>query len=751
MIYLGERVRANEQTGVKMDGTINRRSFLKMMGWGGVGTALSGCDLPTTVTLEEGKEQVVSYLMPEEYVIPGVGVWYASTCAQCAAGCGIHGRVREGRVLKLEGNPDSPMNSGKLCMMGQAGVQGQYNPDRVTQPMLRENGQLTPVSWEKALSTIKDKLGATSGDRVAWVSGTVSGHQAALLNSYLAAIGGGKHYAYELINNNVGQAVNRDMFGEAMPRLRIDKAKMILSFGADFLGTWVSPVHFAGEYAKFRSAKQRGLLVQVESKMSLTGGNADLWLAAAPHSEAQLALAIANVLIAEHGKDAAALPESVQAAIKGQNLDAVAKASGVKVERIKRIAQLLAERSPSLVLAGAPVEGQANGYGAVAAVMMLNVLLGNVGQTIESAGDFPFQQLQAKTGSTANLLAFAEAAKAKKIDVAFISSANPIYNAPTSLDMKSAFASIGLKVAIAQFPDETTAQADLLLPLSSYLEDWGTHVASYQSAQSAISMQQPLMEKLYAETRGLGDILVGLLKAAGKSEFDQYDDYYAYLRHAHDALPANYKTAATNEASWNFALQKGVIQVATAAKTLTSKVVDAVGANADAMVAGELMLVPTPRLGLWDGRHANLPWLQEAPDQISKVVWDSWAELHPSTADALGIKHGSIIKVSSEHGELTLKAVLIKSIHPQAIAIPMGQGHDAYGRFASGLGVNPLTILNPVTDSKTGELAMYATRVKVVATKDKEKVVRMGGNDTQMGRKLVVTISAEQLRRTEGA
>jgi molybdopterin-containing oxidoreductase family iron-sulfur binding subunit len=133
------------------------------------------------------------------------------------------------------------------------------------------------------------------------------------------------------------------------------------------------------------------------------------------------------------------------------------------------------------------------------------------------------------------------------------------------------------------------------------------------------------------------------------------------------------------------------------------------------------------------------------------LVWDSWAEIHPSTAATLGIKHGGIIKVSSAHGELTLKAVLIKSIHPQAIAIPMGQGHDVYGRYASGIGVNPMRLLGAETDAKTGELAMYATRVKVVATKDKGAIVRMGGNDTQMGRKLVATIPAEQLRRTEGA
>ena len=133
---------------------VNRRKFLKMLGWGGAGTALAGCDMPTTVTLEEGKEEVVSYLMPEEYVIPGIGVWYASTCTQCEAACGLHGRVREGRVLKLEGNPDSPINHGNTCMMGQSGVQGHYNPDRITTPMMRKGGSLQAVSWEDAMAEL---------------------------------------------------------------------------------------------------------------------------------------------------------------------------------------------------------------------------------------------------------------------------------------------------------------------------------------------------------------------------------------------------------------------------------------------------------------------------------------------------------------------------------------------------------------------------------------------------------------------
>lgn len=733
-----------------MSGTVNRRSFLKMMGWGGVGaTTLAGCDLPTTVTLEEGKEEVTSYLMPEEYVIPGVGVWYASTCTQCSAGCGTQGRVREGRVLKLEGNPESGINHGKLCMMGQAGVQGHYNPDRINSPMMREGGRLVPTSWDKAMAAVQNKLAGSSDGRVAWMTGTVSGHQSALLASHLDAVGSDKHYRYETINSAVWQAVNKDMLGDAMPRLRMDKAKVILSFGADFLGTWISPVHFAGEYAKFRTSNGRGTLIVVEPKMSITGGSADLWLPAKPGSEAVLALGIANVLMNSHGKDA---PAGVKDLISKYDFATVAKQTGIDADRIKRIAKILAERSPSLVLAGAPVEGRADGYNSVAAVMLLNQMLGNVGVTIEPSVEFPFNQLEAAQGSTRDLVAFTMAARAKEIDVALFYGANPAYGGPDSLGIKEALDNVPFKVAISQFPDETTMQADVVLPVASYLEDWGTHVAAYQSGQTAITMQQPLMEKLNAETRGFGDIVLGLLKAAKKDEYGIFDDYYAYVRKAYASMPASYKTVAGNdEESWNTALQKGVVNISAPAKSLTLTSI-AVSEPETAKTDSQypLTLVPSARLGLWDGRHANLPWLQEAPDQISKMVWNSWAEMHPATAARLGIGHGDMVNVSSASGSVTVQAVLLKGVHPDVVAVPMGQGHEGYGRYADGLGVNPLKILGATLEKKTGELAMYETAVKVSKTGDSELVVRLGGNDQQMGRKFVVTVPAEQVRRTEG-
>lgn len=729
------------------DYTINRRSFLKLLGWGGAGTALAGCDMPTTVTLEEGKEPAVSYLMPEEYVIPGVGIWYASTCTQCPARCGLHGRVREGRVLKLEGNPDSPINAGKTCSMGQAGLQAHYNPDRITQPLLRRSGKLEPATWDEAMAALKEHVGADANadDRAAWFTGTVSGHQAVLIAEHLDALKSRNHFVHEAVNASVWSAVSRDMLGDAMPRLRLDHAKAVLSFGADFLGTWISPVQFSGQYAKFRGG-DRGVLIQVEPKMTLTGGSADLWLAARPGTEGALALGIANVLV-NRNWTTVSVPQAAAATISGYTPEKVAVVTGISADKIQRIAEVLHERSPSLVLAGDSVAGHQHGYNAVAAVMLLNVLLGNVGKTIQPAERFPEERMRAKAGDSASLIAFTEAVKAKKFDVVFFYDTNPVFTAPAALGLKEALANVPFKVALARFPDETAMAADLVLPVYSAIEDWGTHVPAYQSGdQATMGFQQPLMEPLYKDTRGFGDVVLAMVQMRN-AQARNYADYYAYLKASIDNMPASMKGDGAN---WQLLLQKGVLKSKGATVSLTMHAQASAQAEYQDDNPYPFHLIPSASPTLWDGRHANLPWLQEAPDPISKVVWESWAEMHPKTAAALGVKTGDFVTITSAQGSIEAQVYVFKGVHPNAVAVPMGQGHDEYGRYAKGRGVNPLQILDPIKEAKTGELATHATRVKIAKTNKHLALVKMGGSETQHGRKIVATVSADVLRRTEG-
>jgi anaerobic selenocysteine-containing dehydrogenase len=741
---------------------MRRRDFLKVMGWSGASVALAACDQPSYVASREGRENVVPYVVPEEFVVPGIGVYYASTCLQCPSGCGTHTRVREGRALKMEGNPQSPLNRGKLCAMGQAAVQTHYNPDRLTKPQIRKGDRYEYISWDDALKLLREKVGSDSGlrgDRLAWVTDTISGHQAVLLAAFMESVGSSHHYVHETVNDSVWRAVCRDTLGEENPRLRLEKARVILSFGADFIGTWGTPVGNAVRYAEFRTSP-RGMLIQAEPKMTVTGANADLWVPVRPGAEGVLALGIANVLAAKHGRDLSALPGEVRSQIASYAPQKAAEITGTPEQYIIKIADVLNERSPSLVLAGASAEGHESGYDSAAAAMTLNLILGNVGKTIESGSGFPFPQLLPKSGDTRSLVDFANALSENRYDVVFFKGANPVFSAPPGLKLRERLASVPFKVALTAFEDETSRQADLVLPLYSALEDWGTHVPAAQPERMFISIQQPVMDPLYPETRGFGDVLLQLLKMRNDKAYSGFEDYYAYLRHAFAALPASIKGGADDKAFWNAVLQKGVLEVgAGSGAPLKARPVSFTVAEPPRNDRQPYFLLASASPVMWDGRHANVPWLQELPDPISKAVWDSWAEMHPSTAKKLGVRTGDIISLTSDHGSIQTRVYVYKGMHPDAIAIPLGQGHEVYGRYAKGRGVNPLSIVGVATDKKTGQLAHHGTPVAAavvyrrpdrVETAGTDRLVQMGGSESQLGRKLVATVTADRYERTEG-
>lgn len=722
----------------------NRRDFLKVLGWGGAAAALSGCG---NTSVQDGAEIVTSYVEPAEYALPGIGVYFNSTCAQCDAGCSLTGRVREGRVLKLEGNPASPVNHGKMCGLGQAGVQAHYNPDRVRQPLLRKGSTGEAIAWDKALGLINEKLSGVKGEEIAFLTGSVSGHTKALLKNYLEAVGSKNHYAYDAVASSVVRASNRKIYGVDMPRLRLDKAKVVVSFGADFLGAWVSPVHFSQQYAQFRKQGNggRGVLVQIESKMTLTGANADRWLAIRPGTEGVLALGLIHAL----GAAGVAIPGDIAGSVKAYDAERVSKETGVSAEQIAKLATLLKQRSPSLVIAGGAAEGYANGSQIAAAVALLNRVLGNVGKTIEAPAHVPFPQIEPTVGTRSALQALNNSMANGKVKVLFSYGANPVYSAPAAFKFKENLQKVPFKVVFAHYMDETALEADLVLPLDSALEDWGTSVPEYLADAAQLNVQQPLMEKLHAETRGMGDILLALLKQRRANEYKDFEDFYSYLRNAvvknKSALGG---AGADDDTFWGETLSKGLIKLSAASGSLSSHAgAVKLSATPETDAAYPLQLIPSITPNMRDGRHANQPWLQESPDPLTTIVWDSWVELHPQTAAKLGIAEGDIVEVASRNGAIKAQAYIFPGIHPDAVSVPLGYGHEAMGRYAKGVGANAFALLEPVMDQDTGELALNETRVKIAKTGKRVIAVKEEGaaGGKQMGKKIAVRASTDEV------
>ncbi|MBI3981492.1 MAG: molybdopterin-dependent oxidoreductase, partial [Gemmatimonadetes bacterium] len=327
---------------------LSRRRFLKVLGAAGGGSvAFAGCGTEP--------ERLIPYLVPPENQIPGIPTWYASTCRECPAGCGLHVKVREGRAIKLEGNPDHPVNAGKLCARGQAGLQGLYNPDRVRGPMARAaDGTFQTITWEDAITRIAERVGGAQGPALWFVTGAESGTFDRLVDEWLAALGSRGRVVYEPFGYEALRRATRDVFGvDGLPSFDLGAARFILSFGADFLETWISPLALTRGFVQSHGYRdgQMGKFVHVEPRLSLTGMNADEWIASAPGTEGLLALAMAHVIVAERLTPQAPDAARVRPLLDAHAPGSVAARCGVPVETIERLAREFAA-GPSVALAG---------------------------------------------------------------------------------------------------------------------------------------------------------------------------------------------------------------------------------------------------------------------------------------------------------------------------------------------------------------------------------------------------------------
>ncbi|MGB7096659.1 MAG: molybdopterin-dependent oxidoreductase, partial [Anaerolineales bacterium] len=281
---------------------ISRRDFLKIAGGAGVLTGVS----PSIRQLV-----LEPYVQPPEEILPGQAAWYASTCRQCPAGCGIIVRVINGRAKKIEGNPLHPLNQGKLCSRGQAGLQVLYNPDRLKNAVLQTGGRgslkFEPLYWPEALDILADKLETLSNpNRVAFLGGLMPSHLYMLSTRLLDALGAPPPITFDLHSALEGRGstiqLSESLFGAPeLPYYDLANAEVIFSFGANFLETWMSPVSQSHAYGTMRQGQfgGRGFLVQFEPRLSATAASADEWIPLKPGVEGFVALAIGRIIVEE--------------------------------------------------------------------------------------------------------------------------------------------------------------------------------------------------------------------------------------------------------------------------------------------------------------------------------------------------------------------------------------------------------------------------------------------------------------------
>jgi len=725
-----------------MSDGIKRRDFLKVLGVSGAGAGLVGCST-------ENVERLIPYVVPPEDITPGVATWYTSVCRECSAECGIWVRTREGRAVKVEGNPSHPVSRGATCARGQAAVQRLYDPDRFPGPMAREGGELQPISWEDAEARLAEAIG--SGPEETLVLTGATGPTLGTLLSDFGAAAGATVVEHEALSLAPLREASRVAFGSnVVPHYDFSEARFLVSFGADFLESWLSPVEFARGFASAKSIEGAGKapFVFVGPRLNLTGQNADEWIPIQPGAEAAVALGMANVIA-----DGSATAGPYANILAEYDAATAAAAAGVEEADIRDLAERFVADGPSLAVGPGVAGHHRNVTAANLAVLVLNQVAGNVGSTLTLRGGMP----SASSAPYRDVEGAIRSMAAGDVGVAIVHGTNPAYSLPPASGFAEAFASVPLKVALASAPDETTAMADLVLPDRHPLEAWDDS----NPQPGVYALQQPAMEPVpHFDTKQAGDVLLSVAGRLGEdlgaaAYYDLLRTRWGQLRDSGATVPGIDEQPADFEEWWRRALRRGVVQTPLPAGqpaalrspdvALTFEPPELDGDGSDFT----LMVYPSPRLG--DGRHANQPWLVELPDPVSKLGWHSWVEVHPAAAVRIGVEDGDMVRVSSPHGAVEVPVWVYPGIREDAVGISMGMGHTDMGRWADGKGVNPMTLLPAVVEQPSGALVTLATRVSVEPTGRRYELATIAGSDEQSDRGIAPAVAVADLAGGEGA
>ncbi len=718
---------------------LNRRDFLKALGVTGSASALAACGLDTN-RYKTPVEHIIPYVVKPDQVTPGTPTFFATSITRGPSARSVTARHREGRVINVSHN----RYAGPRASIGSAALlelQKHYSPERIKGPT--DAGQ--PVAWDAGLAKLAEAVKAArdAGKKIAFVGAYKSGPIVDLLKDFATDA-----VFWEPLGYEADVAAAAALFGRgSVPYYGVDKAGYVLSFGAPFLsGTWGD----AGLQERYATARNPNVDKRVARFALLsplrdqTGVNADDWFAVAPGQQVLVARAIAKLVAERNGAS-----DAIKALIGDVSVEQAAGASGVTAEDLKSIAENFVAGQ------GVAIPGGPTGSTDLAVATYLINLAGG------AAGDrFNLGGFQGPVDGWARLAALIADLDAGKVGVLILDDANPVYALPDDAKFADAVKKADLLVSVSSHPDETTSLATLVLPASDTFEDWGAETP----ISGTFLVRQPAMTPVY-DTRSLGDILLGVGRAAGLNLPAVVADYApgtAIIPVATTTLGFNPPTWREYVASWWQAqLWDGVTPVPAfweksvveglvvkpqldAYPTLSAATYawtdDAIGGT------GEWILLAHPHHHRHDGRYANQPWAQEVPDALTGTTWTSVLVMSAEQAAQLQVVMDDVVTVTSESGSFELPVYPLPGVTGNNVSIAFGQGHTGNGRYADGRGVNVAKAFKVAVDGK-GSFSWAPQRVTLQKAAKKVIVAHtmsvFGMSDA--GRNFGAIVSAEKI------
>ncbi|QGY45340.1 4Fe-4S dicluster domain-containing protein [Maribellus comscasis] len=671
----------------KKESASSRRDFLKTFGFSVAAAAVvASCKKPI--------DKAIPYLIKPEEVTPGMANYYASTYFDANEYCSVLVKVRDGRPIKIEGNNLSSVSQQGTTARVQASVLNLYDDARFKTPLK----QRSATAWEEVDAEIVQKLAELKAENrkvVLLTSTIISPSTKKVIGEFLKEYPNAEWLQYDAVSATGILKANQASFGKAfLPDYHFEKAKVIVSFGADFLGTWLSPVEYTKAYTAGRrvleASDEMNRHYQFETGMTVTGSNADVRFPVKPSEEAVIIADLYNQLLSAKG----------MAPVSGQK-------SSVDLSGL--VEDLIENEGESLVVSGS------NDENVQIIVNAINNLLGNYGSAISLK-----KTLNTRQGLDDEFESFLSELNSGNVSGVLCWGVNPVYNHPKGETIKTALENIFLSVSFADRKDETTVACQFVCPEPHYLEAWN----DAEPKSGVYSLAQPTIPKLFDSRQPQ--------ESLARWSGTESPDFYTFLKNNwENEIFAQQDEFANTQMFWNDALQKGVFEseqeISQNISYSENGLENALSAIQPASTGWEIAFYEN--MGMVNGSFANNPWLQELPDPIAKISWDNFAAVPVKWAEENGVANESVITVNG----VELPVFVQPGQAPDTISVALGYGRLVAGKVGEGVGKNMFA----QTVVENGAKKFWLTGAEVVKTEKSYKLALSQTHHSMEGRPIV--------------
>lgn len=687
----------------EMEG-ISRRKFMALL-------AASAAFATTACSDYRDKGEIIPYNKRPEEIRPGTANYYASTCTGCEMHCGILIKTREGRPIKVDGNPEHPVNKGKICAIGQSLILDLYDPDRIQEPLFEGMRSDWTSADQKIISELKKA--AEKNQEIAIITNPVFSPSVQKLFSELQV----KYptlniYTYKHFNtSNREQALEKNFGTQNIPVYRFDKADIVVSIDSDFLGRDFNFIENSRLFAEKRNIANKGKnlrLYVAEPSLSLTGSNADYRFNLNARGNYDFLAVIFN--------------EFSQVKIPALNKNDLIKKYNLNPNKFEKLLKDIRNNKTTTLFTGGN-----------SLSVEEHILLNNLNFILNNNTLIDYETAYQKSGinDENGIDKLIEKINSEKVAVLINYDTNPVFHIP-GFDLNKLNKKLKLSISFVETGNETSALSDFVLPINHNFESWN----DFNVRDGIFSTSQPVIQTIF-KTRQKEGILLSWLT---EKKYNQ-DDYRKYINdHFNSAIQPLLKYTLNGQDDWYKLLHDGFVEYKGTANNLTGSFNPGLTELKRSEPTDGFELLIRPSYFLADGKYINNGWLQEIPHPVSKVTWDNYAAVSKADADNLGLENDDLIEIHTENGKIKLPVIIQPGTAKSTILTEYGYGRTVTGEVGRNTGFNvfPLVKSNNHYNLRIKKVVKTGDKYRLISTQEHHAFDKKLVADAHNERKVVI-------------